>query len=177
MPADADFDVGALYDALDVQRRAGGLSWRQVADQISAQHAGWFERLGDRAHPLSPSTLTGMRDRRSITANHALGMLLWLGRSPESFVVGDEVRGTDRTLPVVGPDRILRWDSVALYAALDARRREIGLTWKQAARAVRCSPRQVTGLASLRYSPGIVPAMRMVRWLGRPAVEFTIAVG
>jgi hypothetical protein len=173
--ADADFDVAALYDALDGQRRARGLSWRQVADQISAQHARWLARRGDSAHPLSPSTLTGMRERRSITANHALGMLLWLGRTPESFVGGDDTRD-DTMLPVVGPDRILRWDSVALHRELDAQRRERGLTWQRVASEVRCSPSQVTGLARLRYSPSIVPAMRMVRWLDRPAAEFTIAV-
>lgn len=174
---DADFDVAALYDALDAQRRARGLSWRRVADEITAQHAGWLARRGARAHPLSPSTLTGMRERPSTTANHALGMLLWLGRTPESFIPGHEVDTADATLPQVGPDRILRWDSVGLHAALDAQRRERGMTWQEVARAVGCSPSQVAGLARLRYSPGIVVAMRMVRWLGCPAATFTVAVG
>jgi uncharacterized protein YfiM (DUF2279 family) len=177
MKSDADFDVGALYDALDARRRARGLSWRQVTDEITSQSSGWVARLGDAAHPMSPATLTGMRAGRSLTANHALGMLLWLGRTPESFIPGCEANDADGALPQVGPDRILRWDSAALHTALDAQRRARGMTWQQVAREVRCSVNQVTGLPRLRYAPGVVPAMRMVRWLDCPAATFTVAAG
>src|SRR5262245_49375860 len=171
---DADFDISALHDALDAQRAARGLSWRVVANQISSQSAGWAARLGTGAHPLSPSTLSGLRGKREVSANHAIGMLLWLGRTPESFIPGLPA-DAGVLLPTVGPERILRWDSRALHAALGAQRDARGMSWTEVARDTRCSPAQVTGLARLRYSPGIVSAMRMVRWLDRPAADFTVA--
>ena len=120
---DADFDVGAAVRRARCSAPRPGLSWRGVADEITSQASGWVARLGDAAHPLSPATLSGMRERRSITANHASGMLLWLGRTPESFVPGCAANEPDAALPQVGPDRILRWDSAALHTALDAQRR------------------------------------------------------
>jgi hypothetical protein len=41
-----DFEVAALFNALDAQRRAHELSWHDVASQISAQSAGWHARTG-----------------------------------------------------------------------------------------------------------------------------------
>jgi len=56
-PPFSDFDVHALYAALDAQRQARGLSWAQVAREMSDR----LERTPVR--PLSPSTLTGIRER------------------------------------------------------------------------------------------------------------------
>jgi hypothetical protein len=174
MPVIADFDVSALYNALDAQRAARGLSWRGVADQITAQSAGWFARRRATAHPVSPSTLSHLGTRRGVSANHALGVLRWLDRAPESFIP-DFAERAGAALPQAGPDRILRWDAAALHAALDAQRRARGMSWTAVAREARCSPAQVTGLARLRYAPGMVSAMRMVQWLDRPAADFVIA--
>ena len=80
------FDAGALYSALDAQRIALGLSWRQVADQLWNLSADLNERRRD--HPIRPSTLTTMAKNPRTSCQHALFMLRWLGRTPESFLEG-----------------------------------------------------------------------------------------
>ena len=87
---------------------AGGLSWRQVANEIWDLSAELNSRRHD--HPISPSTITGMAKRRDTSSEHALFFLRWLDRSPESFLrtpAGQEVTGS---WPAAGPDRRLRWD-------------------------------------------------------------------
>src|SRR5262245_63166427 len=116
-PRLGDFDVDALYAALDAERSARGMTWAELTRAINAQ----FKDVP--ARPLSVSTVTGMRTRRALEADGVLQMLLWLGRAPESFIPGrDGVSRPEELLPRVGPDRILRFDSPALYAALDAQR-------------------------------------------------------
>ena len=168
-PVPGEFDVTALYAALDAQRLARGLSWRQVADSMWAQSAVLNARRHD--HPISPSTLTGMRSRGATSCQHALFMLRWLGRVPEDFVPGAP-RVMGNALPDAGPDRRLRWNLARLHGALDAARREKGLTWAAAARELHCTPSQLTGLRTARFAIGIGPAMRIVGWLGRPTADF-----
>jgi hypothetical protein len=64
------FDARALYDALDVQRRARGMSWREVAQEIGG---------------ISPSTLTRTKLGGRMEADGMLAMVRWLGRTAESF--------------------------------------------------------------------------------------------
>src|SRR6185436_16874536 len=64
-----DFDIGALYSALDAQRQARGMSWPQVVREINAL----FARVP--ARPISPSTLNGMRNRGTIEGDGVLQML------------------------------------------------------------------------------------------------------
>jgi len=168
MMAAREFDARALYDAMDAQRVARGLSWRQVAHAIGEQSAVLNARR-PRDHPISPSTLTGIAKRRDTTCQHALFILRWLGRSPESFVPGTVV---DAPLPIAGPDRRLRWSLLALYEAVDARRRERGLTWIQLARDLRCGSSQLTGLKTVRYAISMRLAMRITQWLEQPASTF-----
>jgi hypothetical protein len=52
----------------------------------------------------------------------ALFILRWLERVPEQFVSGIRRNGDDDALPLLGPDRRLRWNLKALYDALNARR-------------------------------------------------------
>ena len=165
-----EFDVPALSAALHEQRRARGLTWAQAAREMSAAFA------GTRASPISPSTLTGLPARGAIDADGVLQMLLWLGRSPESFVPGrrEEPRDDER-LPRVGPDRILRLDTTALHRALDGRRAESGMTWTGVAREI--GGLQAAALTRLAKGGriGIRDAMRILAWLGRPAAGFTRA--
>jgi hypothetical protein len=169
-----EFDVHALFAALDEQRLERGLSWQGVADEL------WrlSEELNRRRpadHPISPSTLTGMRTRRATSCQHALIMLRWLGRSPESFLTGGQWAATDAPLPAAGPDRRLRWNLRTLYAALDGERRAQGLTWRELAQILECTPNQLTGLRTARFATGMGLAMRIVQWLGRPAADFVYA--
>ena len=167
-----EFDVQALFEALDTQRVARGLTWRGVADELWRQSAELNDRRKD--HPISPATLTGMAARGDTTCQHALFMLRWLGRSPESFLSGGTV-AYDTDLPAVGPDRRLRWHLRRTYEALDGRRREEQLTWPELASLLRCTPSQLTGIRTARFAIGMRLAMRIVQWLERPAADFVYA--
>lgn len=82
-------------------------------------------------HPISVSSVTGTRNGRGTEGNIVLQMLLWLDRTPESFVPDHPAPLTpDKLLPQPPPDRRLRSDVPALHAALDRQRHERGMTWK-----------------------------------------------
>jgi hypothetical protein len=163
-----DFDVDALYAALDEQRRSRGLTWAQVTREINAQ----FERLPVR--PISTSTITDMRRRRVIEGDGVLQVLRWLGRAPEEFVPHRIQRAmTNAALPVVERGKMLRFDAVAIYTALDAQRTGRGMTWTQVARDIGgLSAPSLTRLTRGGRSsfPDIV---RIARWLGRPMGSLT----
>jgi hypothetical protein len=70
-----EFDVAA-YEALDKQRVARGLSWQGVAREIRDDFLG-----GEATHPVSASTLTGMRSRGSMRATLCCWSSAgWVGR-------------------------------------------------------------------------------------------------
>jgi hypothetical protein len=165
------FDASALYSALDARRAELGLSWKQVADQLWQLSSELNDRRRD--HPISPSTLTKMAAKPRTSCQHALFMLRWLDRTPESFLAGmaggDDARFA---LPLAGPDRRLRWSLKLLWAAADEKRRQEGLTWRQVADLLGCTPSQLTGLRTARFATGMDLAMRIVQWIGRPAAEF-----
>jgi hypothetical protein len=159
-----DFDVDALYAALDEQRRARGLSWQGAAREISGAFA------LTPARPVSGSTLSGMLKRRVIEGDGVLQMLRWLDRAPESFVPGN---GGGAPLPRVPADKILRFDTRAIYASLDARRRERGLTWAQVANEIGgLRPAALTRLAN-RGRTAFPDVIRVARWLGRSVASLT----
>ena len=165
------FDGSALYGALDARRLELGLSWRQVADELWQLSSELNDRRHD--HPIAPSTLTNMATRPGTSCQHALFMLRWLGRTPESFLSGN-IDGADPrfTLPPAGPDRRLRWSLKLLWATMDEKRRLDGLTWRQLADLLECTPSQLTGLRTARFATGMELAMRIVQWMGRPAADF-----
>ena len=163
-----DFSIEALYEALDARRVELGLTWAEVTRQIND---GFGAMPATRA--IAGSTITGMRSRGSVEGDGVIQMLIWLGRAPERFVVGGH-DSVGEELARVGPNLILRWDAAALHAAIDAERTDRGLTWKQIADEIGCTPGSLTGLAS---SPRVAfpGVMRIVGWLGRPAAAFTRA--
>ena len=63
------FDTRALYRALDAQRQARAMSWRQVSDEIG----------------LSAATLARTEHGGRLEVDGMLAMVAWLGRSVESF--------------------------------------------------------------------------------------------
>src|SRR5262245_8486663 len=118
----SDFDLRALYEALDAARVERGLSWAALAGEVN--------RFRTVMRPISTSTITGLRSKRVGEGDGILQMLLWLGRTPESFVPG--MAGADASrfrLPRLKTTQILRWDTRALFAALDAGRQQRRLTW------------------------------------------------
>lgn len=165
-----EFDMVALCAALDAARGARGLSWEELVAEINAP----FKFVP--SIPISLSTIRGMGGKASVTSAVVLQVLRWLGRSPESFLSGrPPVAAADASaeaLPDVGPQRILRFDTQRLHAALDEARQGRGLTWRQVAEEL---PGFKEGmLTNLATGPaiGFPRVMRATQWLGRPAAEF-----
>jgi hypothetical protein len=165
-----EFDVGAMCAAMDARRTERGLSWSQVTRALWDQSKVLNERRHD--HPISPATLTGIAQRGDCTCQHALFILRWLGRPPEAFVPSCPPEPGPVALPPAGEDRRLRWDLAAVFEAVNDRRQERGLTWREVARELDCTDHQIAGLRKVRFAIGMKLVMRIVRWLGRPAAEF-----
>lgn len=165
----SDFDLAALYAALDEQRRARGLTWTAAVREMS----GAFTGVGSRA--VAVSTVTGLRMKSVAEGDGVLAMLRWLGRTPESFVPGSPLANAESArLPDVRP-LVLRMDCRALHDALNAARIERGLTWKALSREIRGSTvNTLTGLA-VNERTGFPHVMRITGWLGRPLAQFTRA--
>jgi hypothetical protein len=165
--AQADFDLRALYEALDEQRRARQLSWAAAAREIN--------RGSKEGHPIAPSTITGIKSKPAAEGDGILGMLLWLRRPPESFIPGFKDADAERfRLPEPEAEQSLRWNTKALHAALNAQRQARGMTWKEAGQEIGgCTAGMLMNLAKggRVAFPGVI---RFVRWLDQPAAAFTI---
>ena len=162
------FDLRALQAALEEARHARGLSWAEVAAEINAPFAHMTSL------PISVTTIRGMAQKRSVTSAVVLQVLRWLGRTPESFLApaADEL---GKSLPMAGPDQVLRFDTRALHAALDQARRERGMTWRQvAAELPGFTPSMLQNLATGPLI-GFPRVMTLTQWLGRPAAAFVRA--
>lgn len=167
----ADFDLTALGEAIESQRLERGLTWAGLARQV-AEHG---PERGPARRRVASSTIRAIGTRPVAEGDGVLQILLWLDRSPESFVPGHPLADSDEArLPRVPTGQILRWDAAKLYAALDDGRSELGLTWAAVASEIGCAPGNLTGLA--RAQRVTLPfVMRPVGWLGGPAAQFTRA--
>lgn len=153
----SDFDIPALYAAIDTLRQSRALSWQQVVREIGVSH----------------STLVGLRTRRAVEGDGVLQMLLWLHRTPESFVPGCDTAASPPDQSPDAPNCVLRFDTRAIYAALDAQRARKGLTWTEVAQRIGgLKPASLTRL-SKGGRTSFPQVMRIVAWLGRPALTFT----
>jgi len=170
--APVPFDAQALARALEVKRLELGLTW------TGAAHAIWelSHELNARRHdhPISASALRNVAVQDGTSCQHALFMLRWLERSPESFLLGAPL-DAGFGLPPAGADQRLRWNLRTLFAALDTARRRDGLTWKETASQIGCTPSQLTGLRKAKFATGMDVAMRIVQWLGRDSSFFIYA--
>jgi len=166
--AHSDFDLKALYEAIDIQRRSREMSWAAVTREINRFHT--------EGHPIATSTITGLKNKAVGEGDGILQMLLWLHRTPESFVPGFQEAGAARfRFRELGREQILRWDTRALHAALNAQRQARGMTWKEVAQEIGgFTPGMLTNLAK-GGRIGFPGVMRMVKWLGQPAAAFTRA--
>jgi hypothetical protein len=161
------FDMRAFYAELDEQRRSCGLNWTKLAAEINRP----FESTP--SIPLSPGTLRDMLKKRSVTSAVVLQVLQWLGRTPESFLSGPTRSASpDEKLPEAGQDQVLRFDSRAIYDALEQDRRRRGLTWQRVADELPgLTPSMLTNPASGPLI-GFPRVMIITQWLGRPAATF-----
>lgn len=159
------FDMRAFHAALDAARQAKGLTWAELAAQTNRPLE------GTTSIPIHPATLRGMLAKRSVTSAVVLQTLAWLGRTPESFLTGAPIL-PETPLPESGPGRVLRFDTRALHAALDAQRQARGLTWAQmAAELPGFTAAMLTNLATGPLI-GFPRVMLLTQWLGRPAAHF-----
>ena len=159
--------MSALFDALEAERGARGLGWGELMAEVNEPFR------GTPSIPISVGTVRSMRDKRSVTSAVVLQVLRWLGRTPESFLVGlGEMAEDGEMLPVGGPGRILRFDTRAMYEALNARRVERGMTWRQvAAELPGFSESMLTNLAGGPLI-GFPRVMMIPQWLGVSAARF-----
>lgn len=159
------FDMRAFHAALDVARQAKGLSWAELAAETNRP----FE--GTTSIPIHPATLRDMLAKRSVTSAVVLQALAWLGRTPESFLTGPATF-PEAPLPESGPGHVLRFDTVAVHAALNKQRQARGLSWAQVAAEM---PGFTTSmLTNLATGPliGFPRVMLLTQWLGRPIADF-----
>jgi len=159
LPPPDDFSLADLHAALDDQRRARGLAWPEAAREIG----------------VSPSTLAGLVRRSAAEADGVLQMLLWLRRSPESFVPGHPwPERPDMRLPGVPAGQTLRIDAARLHAALDSALSQRAVSRAQLARELAVGASSLARLASGgRTSFPLV--MRLSGWLSRPLAAFVHA--
>ena len=153
----AEFDLNALCEAVDAQRQSRGLSWAQLERELG----------------VSATTLRGMRERGTAEGDGVLQVLRWLGRSPESFLRGGMVSAAeDEALPAAPVSGMLRFDARAIYEALEERRIEQGMTWRQVASVIGVA--SAASLTRLRKGGRVSfpEVMRVFAWLGRRAARF-----
>jgi hypothetical protein len=172
-----DFDLAALSQALDTKRCELGLSWPELAIQITDRPS----RRSDRR--IAASTFRGMAERGSVRDTVVLQALRWLGRTPESFVPGLPDR-PEHTMPGDGDtegggyaDGRPAFDTRAIYRALEAEKTRKGLSWHQVAAGLGpgFSPGMLTRLAD-GPAIGFPRVMRIFGWLGRPAADFVCVI-
>jgi hypothetical protein len=159
------FDVRAFHAALDAERRDRGLTWLELAAEINRP------LLATPSIPIHPDTLRTIPAKSSVTSAVVLQALAWLGRTPEDFLTGPPAP-LETPLPASGPGRVLRFDTRALHAALDAQRQARGLTWTQV--AAELPGFRAAMLINLAKGPliGFPRVMLLTQWLGRPAADF-----
>ncbi len=78
-------DCGALFGALDAQRRERDLDWYALADELWQQSSALNAQRPD-DHPLCGGAVSRLGARGTTTCQYALFMLRWLHRAPEDFL-------------------------------------------------------------------------------------------
>ena len=153
------FDPQALFDAVDAQRRERGMTWSELSQELG----------------ISASTIKGMTNRKwGIELDGVIGMARWVGRTVESFSGGD---GGAPPAPIsrATTHRFLRFNTAALYAALNGERERRGISWDQVAAEVWPSgpwgSKQLKGLARGGRAD-VYSAVAICEWLGQTIQSF-----
>jgi len=109
-----------------------------------------------------------------IELDGVMGMTRWLGRTVESFAGGDGGPAKSGVLTKSG--RYTRFDTTALYAAVDEQRQRRRLTWEQVAFEVwptgPSGPNQLKRLADGGRAD-VYSALAICGWLNRTILSFT----
>lgn len=160
------FDSELLARTVDRRRRTHGRSWAQVATETGVAAA-------------------TIRRGGNMEVDGVVWLLQWLGMPFEAFVRTDDSPPPEPTPADFAPDdgqpggeprwhAYRRFDTAALYRALDAARTDRGLTWAEAATEIGSS--MVTAATLRSFQKGgrtslarIVP---ILVWLGASAATF-----
>lgn len=102
----AEFDVLLLWQAMDAKRKASGFTEREMIEDLN--------RVNNQRVPMALDTVKNMVRRRDTTCQHALHMLRWLDRTPESFLSNAKAQAV---LPF-GSKKRLYWSMAALGEAV-----------------------------------------------------------
>lgn len=88
-PSHSHVDVAALYAALEAEKTARKMSWRQLARECQ----------------LSPSTFTRMANGLRPDVDAFAGLVRWLGQPAEAFMTTDQERalGTPDVVASMAP--------------------------------------------------------------------------
>src|SRR5262245_55221761 len=105
-----DFKLAELYDAINGQRQARGLTWQQAVLEINMVYG----RSG--RHPIARSSVTGLRTKAVAEGDGVLAMLRWLNRTPESFIPDENGVSGKTRMPDVPFPMCLRFDTRKLHA-------------------------------------------------------------
>ena len=126
MTTNSQFDLDALADAIDAQRSARGLTWKQVTEEVRPRR---LDPVPLDEHPMSSSAIASMRKKRFANSAIVLQVLLWLDRTPESFLAGNiGPARPGEALTRCEPGMTLRFDALGMHQAVDERRRQRGIT-------------------------------------------------
>ena len=158
--AKSEFDVLLLWQAMDAKRLASGYSENEMIEDLN--------QVNNQRVPMALATVKNMVRRRDTTCQHALHMLRWLNKTPESFVTN----AAEQTCLPFSSERRLYWSMTALGEAVARKKENEGLTWKQVAEELGCSQNQASGIQKLRYGMSMHLAMRITQWLERSSIEF-----
>lgn len=159
VPGSAAFDYRAVGEAVEARRQELGLTPSGLVrsiDWLSAAPLGRY-RQGN------PNT----------SCQFAIGLLRWLGESPERFSPG-MVDGPECRLPDFGPYS-LRFNMATLWLAVEERRSHHGLTWEEVGDQTFYS--DVENIRRQCYGITMHDLMNVARWLGRPAASFIYPSG
>lgn len=151
----AQFDLAALYEAVDAHRLQRGLTWLAAAVEIG----------------LPLTTLRAIQHAKTMEADGVLAIVRWLGIAPEEFMRPKRKGRFPNTMPA---GKMWRADTARLYALLQAAKDAHGLTWTDIASAIgtEVSPSSLTRLAKGgRISINLLAAL--AAWLNEPIDAFT----
>lgn len=165
-----NFDLKSFHHVLDQRRRQRGLTWSELAAEVNRPFAGLS------SIPISVGTIRGIATKSSVTSAVVLQLLRWMGDAPESFLqTSPREPLIHERLPHAESNQILRFDTRALYDALDKARMEHRLTWQEVAGELPGFTSSM--LTNLKSAPliGFPRVMLLTQWLGSPAADFVRA--
>jgi hypothetical protein len=167
------FDGAALFRALDERRTALGLTWRGAATEMWNLSHDLNHQRDD--HSTNPSTRLNLGASSQTSCQHALFMLRWLQRSPESLPEGAVDDNPKDCRPDGDPRHRLRWSLIQLYNEMDAKRTREHVAWSSLAYRLGGTVNQRTGMKYATFATNMDRAMRVTQWLGTSACTFVYA--